>query len=262
MTGHDRRASDRERQLHVEVVGFEGPLDVLLDLAQRQKIDLRVISIEALTSQCLRSIADARHIRLELAAAYLILAAGLAYLKSRLLLPEPTRPEGQSARELARASAHRLRRLERLRSAARDLAALPQLGRDVFARGRPSALKRMPPPSDQASLHDLLAAYGRRRRVASQPMVVPKRVVWSPAEARAVLERGLGKPDAWASLDTYLAQVPHLAQVQSDASTRRTFTASAFSAALELARAGRTVLLQERSFAPVMVRAASETLAP
>src|ERR687889_1533676 len=127
--------ADGEAALHVDVDGFEGPLDLLLELARRQKVDLHRISILALAEQYLAFIEEARRFRLELAADYLVMAAWLAYLKSRLLLPEPPKGEEPTANDLATALALRLRRLEAIRAAARRLADRDRLGRDVFARG-------------------------------------------------------------------------------------------------------------------------------
>src|SRR5829696_7911118 len=148
--------------LHVDVDGFEGPLDLLLELARRQKVDLHRISILALAEQYLAFIEVARSLRLELAADYLVMAAWLAYLKSRLLLPEPPEGEEPSAADLAGAFALRLQRLEATRAVAQRLADRDRLGRDVFARGEAEA------PSDrvvmrwEASLYDLLSAYARQ----------------------------------------------------------------------------------------------------
>src|SRR5436189_4525195 len=133
------RASD-EPALVVDVEGFEGPLDLLLTLARQQKVDLAKISILALADQYLAFIEEARKLRLELAADYLVMAAWLAYLKSRLLLPEPPEPDGLSAEEMAIALAQRLRRLEAIRTVAEQLLNRPQLGREVFSRGRPEPI--------------------------------------------------------------------------------------------------------------------------
>src|ERR671920_1020056 len=134
------RAAD-EPTLHVDVDGFQGPLDLLLELARRQKVDLHRISILALAEQYLVFIEEARRMRLELAADYLVMAAWLAYLKSRLLLPEPPKGEEPSASELATALALRLRRLEAIREAAQRLSERHQLGRDVFGRGWPEPIE-------------------------------------------------------------------------------------------------------------------------
>ena len=157
------RGSD-EPELVVDVGGFEGPLDLLLDLARRQKVDLLRISVLALAEQYLAFIETARSMRLELAADYLVMAAWLAYLKSRLLLPEPPRPEGPSAEDLAAALATRLRRLEAIRRAAEHLAARDQLGREVFARGEAEPAPASARPRYDGSLFDLLSAYSAQRQ--------------------------------------------------------------------------------------------------
>src|SRR5512133_578200 len=136
-TGRPAELSDSEPSLVVDVEGYEGPLDLLLALARQQKVDLAKISILALADQYLVFIEAARKLRLELAADYLVMAAWLAYLKSRLLLPDANAPEGQSAEDMAIALALRLKRLEAIRSVAEQMFARQQLGRDVFRRGQP-----------------------------------------------------------------------------------------------------------------------------
>src|SRR5690349_21618803 len=159
----DRAAG--EPALHVDVDGFEGPLDLLLELARRQKVDLHRISILALAEQYLAFIEEARRLRLELAADYLVMAAWLAYLKSRLLLPEPPKGEEPSAEDLATALALRLRRLEAIREAAKKLGERDWLGRDVFARGAPEPVMIRRDARYEASLYDLLKAYARQRQI-------------------------------------------------------------------------------------------------
>lgn len=244
----ERAAADPE--LVVDVAGFEGPLDLLLDLARRQKVDLHEISILALAEQYLGFVEAARSLRLELAADYLVMAAWLAYLKSRLLLPEPPKPEGPSAADLATALATRLRRLEAVREAARLLAERPRLGRDVFARARPSPGTGTGAAVYTASLHDLLSAYarGRQRSIAPDALTVATRRVWSLAEARAALERLLGREGDWLELDRYL--VRYLAEPE----MRPTVLASTLSALLEMVREGRAVLRQDGAFAPLQVQ--------
>src|SRR5205823_7283575 len=156
-----------EPALVVDVEGFEGPLDLLLALARQQKVDLAKISVLALADQYLAFIEAARKFRLELAADYLVMAAWLAYLKSRLLLPETAPTDGPSAEQLATALANRLRRLEAIREAAKSLMTRPQLGRDIFARGAPERIAEIKHPRFTATLYDLLTAYSsqRQRRV-------------------------------------------------------------------------------------------------
>src|SRR5215475_5387410 len=155
------RSAD-EPALMVDVEGFEGPLDLLLVLARQQKVDLAKISILALADQYLTFIEEARKLRLELAADYLVMAAWLAYLKSRLLLPETHTAEGQSAEDMATALALRLRRLEAIRDVAQRLFGRPQLERDVFCRGEPEPIAHIRRPQWTAALYDLLSAYAQQ----------------------------------------------------------------------------------------------------
>src|SRR5947208_16403018 len=158
-TGRPPEIADGEQALVVDVEGYEGPLDLLLTLARQQKVDLAKISILALADQYLAFIEEARRLRLELAADYLVMAAWLAYLKSRLLLPDVNAPEGQSAEDMANALALRLKRLEAIRTAAEQMFARAQLGRDVFARGQPEPIAHIKRPEWTATLYDLLSAY-------------------------------------------------------------------------------------------------------
>src|SRR5205085_661061 len=175
------RASD-EPALVVDVEGFEGPLDLLLALARQQKVDLAKISILALADQYLAFIEEARKFRLELAADYLVMAAWLAYLKSRLLLPDTHAPEGQSAEDMANALALRLKRLEAIRDVAGKLFERAQLDRDVFARGDGEPIAHIKHPEWSATLYDLLTAYSQQRQKNALGHVrVAKRSVWSLA---------------------------------------------------------------------------------
>jgi len=242
------RASD-EPSLMVDVEGFEGPLDLLLTLARQQKVDLAKISILALADQYLAFIEEARKMRLELAADYLVMAAWLAYLKSRLLLPEPQPAEGISAEEMANALALRLRRLEAIRKFAEQLMGRPQLGRDVFQRGQPEPIAEIKHPQWSATLYDLLSAYAARRQIKSRSVVrVPKRTVWSLAEAREALERLIGQSMDWSPLDQYL--IAYLA----DPLVAATVLASSFAAALELIREGELEAHQQAAFSPLYLR--------
>jgi segregation and condensation protein A len=242
------RGSD-EPALVVDVEGFEGPLDLLLTLARQQKVDLAKISILALADQYLAFIEAARKMRLELAADYLVMAAWLAYLKSRLLLPEAHPAEGISAEDMANALAQRLRRLEAIRQVAEQLLGRPQLGRDVFQRGQPEPIEEIKRPEWTATLYDLLSAYATRRQTQARSFVrVPKRTVWSLAEAREALERLIGQSMDWSPLDQYL--VAYLVEP----SMRATVLASSFAAALELIREGRMEAHQQGSFTPLYLR--------
>src|SRR6476661_5324841 len=201
-TGRPAEIADGEPALVVDVEGYEGPLDLLLMLARQQKVDLAKISILALADQYLTFIEAARKIRLELAADYLVMAAWLAYLKSRLLLPEPPTPDGPSAEEMATALANRLRRLEAIREAANRLMNRPQFHRDIFPRGNFVFSSRRRHTRFTATLFDLLTAYAaqRQQRVLAN-VHLAKRTVWSLSEARASLERLIGMADDWSRLD-------------------------------------------------------------
>jgi segregation and condensation protein A len=241
--------SGDEPSLMVDVEGFEGPLDLLLTLARQQKVDLAKISILALADQYLAFIEEARKMRLELAADYLVMAAWLAYLKSRLLLPEQHPAEGLSAEEMANALALRLRRLEAIRKFAEQLMSRPQLGRDVFHRGQPEPIAEIRHPQWSATLYDLLSAYASRRQIQSRSVVrVPKRTVWSLAEAREALERLIGQSMDWSPLDQYL--VAYL----TDPAIAATVLASSFAAALEMIREGRLEAHQQGAFSPLYLR--------
>jgi segregation and condensation protein A len=242
------RASD-EPALIVDVEGFEGPLDLLLILARQQKVDLARISISALAEQYLGFIEAARKLRLELAADYLVMAAWLAYLKSRLLLPEAAGELGPSAEDMATALALRLRRLEAIRIAAEQLVGRPQLDRDVFGRGAPEPIIDIKRPEWTATLYDLLSAYAAQRQKHALARVrFAPRTVWSLAEARAALERLLGVSPDWSSLDSYLTT--YLVEP----SMRPTVMASSFAAILEMVREGRLELHQHEPFAPIFLR--------
>jgi segregation and condensation protein A len=252
------RGSD-EPTLIVDVEGFEGPLDVLLTLARAQKVDLAKISILALANQYLSFIEQSRAMRLELAADYLVMAAWLAYLKSRLLLPEPVAPQGISAADMATALALRLKRLDAIRGAGTLLFERPLLGRDVFGRGDPEPIAEIRRPEWSATLYDLISAYATERQRQSQRRVrLAKRTVWSLAEARAILERLIGATSDWSSLDAYL--IAYLVEP----AMRGTVLASSLAAMLEMAREGAVEIHQAAAFEPIYVRrrVAAETAAP
>ncbi|HWL05994.1 MAG TPA: ScpA family protein [Xanthobacteraceae bacterium] len=249
-------ASD-EPALVVDVEGFEGPLDLLLTLARRQKVDLARISILALADQYLTFIEAARKLRLELAADYLVMAAWLAYLKSRMLLPDLNTPEEQSADDMANALALRLKRLETFRDLAQKLFDRPQLERDVFARGQPEPIAHIKTPEWSATLYDLLSAYAARRQNQALARVqFRKREVWSLAEARQTLQKLVGQSEDWSRIDEYL--VAYLAEPAQVA----TAMASTFAATLELVREGAIDLHQDGAFAPLYVRKHRVAAAP
>ncbi len=246
------RAVDRgsdEPTLIVDVGGFEGPLDLLLALARQQKVDLAKISILALADQYLSFIEHARRMRLELAADYLVMAAWLAYLKSRMLLPEPTAPEGLSAADMATALALRLKRLDVIREAGTRLFERALLGRDVFGRGDPEPIAEIKRPEWSATLYDLLSAYAiERQRHALRRVRFVKRSVWTLVEARTCLERMVGTTGDWSRLDEFL-----IAYVVEPA-MRATVFASSLAAALELVREGLVEVHQAAAFAPIYLR--------
>lgn len=241
--------SENEPAMIVDVEGFEGPLDLLLVLARQQKVDLAKISILALADQYLGFVEAARKLRLELAADYLVMAAWLAYLKSRLLLPEAPADEGPSAEEMALALANRLRRLEAIRDAATKLMERPQLGRDVFTRGAPEPIAEVKQPEWTATLYDLLSAYAvQRQRTALSRVRFKQRTVWSLAEARATLERMIGVATDWSRIDQYL-----ISFVVEPAQATTVF-ASSFASALEMVREGVAEIHQKKSFSPIYMR--------
>jgi len=238
-----------EPALIVDVEGFEGPLDLLLTLARHQKVDLAKISILALADQYLAFIEEARKLRLELAADYLVMAAWLAYLKSRLLIPEASTGEGLSAADMASALALRLKRLEAIREVAGRLFDRPQLDRDVFARGDPEPIEEIKRPEWSATLYDLLSIYAsQRQRNALARVRLHKRTVWSLADARDALERLIGATADWTELDHFL-----IAYVV-DPAHRATAFASSLAATLEMVREGLLDVHQHAAFAPIFVR--------
>ena len=235
--------------LVVDLGAYEGPLDVLLALAREQKVDLSRISILTLAEQYLEFVARVRHSHLELAADYLVMAAWLAYLKSRLLLPEPPAEDQPSGEEMAAALAFQLERLDAMRKAGEALARRAQLGRDVFARGAPETLAPRSRTVWQAELYDLLSAYAavRGRRAAVNLRIEPSDL-YSVDEALGRLERMLGGLPRWSSLLALLP--PGLSGL-----LRRSAVSSHLVAALELARQGRLELHQEGgAFGPLYVR--------
>ena len=244
-----RDAADGDT-LVVDVEGFEGPLDLLLALGRTQKVDLAKISVLALAQQYLDFIAEARRLRLEIAADYLVMAAWLAFLKSKLLLPSEASEDGEpTGEELAALLAFRLKRLDAMRDAAAQLMTRKRLGRDVFPRGLPQPTKLTRKTLWDANVYDLLKAYAEQRaRTATQSFHIKQRTVWSIKDARSELERMLGMSLDWAPLDQLFAEFlvePEL---------RRTALASGFSATLEMAREGALEIRQSKEFAPLLVR--------
>jgi segregation and condensation protein A len=236
-------------ELNLSLDGWEGPLDLLLELARSQKVDLAQISILALVEQYLAYLAEARALKLEIAADYLVMAAWLAYLKSCLLLPKD--PEAEpSPEELAFRLQMRLRRLDAMREAGARLLGRDRIGRDVFVRGAPEGLRLVRKSAWQVSAFDLFAAYGAIKARTQPPMhVVHPRAVMTLEEAIDRVSHMLGFALDWVSLEWFLPQTD-------DPQFRRSSIASSFLAALELARRGRLDLAQEEAFAPIMIKAA------
>lgn len=244
----DRALSDKS--LMVDLDGFEGPLDLLLHLARTQKVDLAKISVLALAEQYLAFVEDARKLRLELAADYLVMAAWLAFLKSKLLIPQKSDEEEQSGEEMAQALAFRLKRLEAMREAATRLINRNRLGRDIFARGMPEPIVIEKTSDYEASLYDLLTAYASQRQRNSLSLVtIAKRKVWSLSDARGILSRIVGQIDDWTALDQFLIKYLH-----EDEDERRTALASSFAASLEMVREGKLDIRQDGLFAPIFLR--------
>ncbi|MFN3503530.1 MAG: segregation and condensation protein A [Allorhizobium sp.] len=246
-TAEERAASDPA--LLIDVAGFEGPLDLLLFLARNQKVDLARISVLALAEQYLLFIESARRIRIELAADYLVMAAWLAYLKSRLLIPQQPKDDGPSGEEMAQTLAFRLKRLEAMREAANRLINRNRLGRDVHPRGAPEHVPSRAVSAYEASLYDLLTAYASlRQRQAITQVTIEKRRVWSLSDARGILTRMIGEISDWTALDHFLLR--YLPSPEE----RVTAIASAFAASLELVREGRLELRQDGAFQPIYMR--------
>jgi len=237
--------------LIVDVEGFEGPLDLLLAMARTQKVDLARISVLALAEQYLEFVERARVLRLELAADSLVMAAWLAFLKSRLLLPpEAEDDDAPTGEELAQRLAFRLARLEAMRNAAAQLMARNRLGHDVFARGMPEPVRHSRDTRYTARLFDLLKAYADQRiRKLPRQHVVQKRTVWSIKEARQRLERLIGQSvGSWFQLDGFFRRLGI------SPTNKRTVVASSLGAALEMAREGLVEIRQDKAFGPIHVR--------
>ena len=236
-----------EEQLHLDLDGWEGPLDLLLDLARRQKVDLRQISILALVDQYLAYIGQAEALKLEVAADYLVMAAWLAYLKSALLLPKAEQ-EDPSPEELALRLQLRLARLGAMREAAARLLARDRIGRDVFVRGRPEGLRLNRRSVWQCDWYALVSAYGQvKARTAPVVHMVRTRPVMTLDSALDRVSAMLGVRIDWTELREFLP--PH-----AEPRLRRSALASSFVAALELARRGQAELRQDTAFGPLHLR--------
>ena len=237
--------------LLVDVDGFEGPLDLLLVLARTQKVDLRKISILELAEQYLAFVEEAKKLRLELAADYLVMAAWLAFLKSRLLLPPDPQEEGPSGEDLAAHLAFQLERLEAMRGAAAKLMGRDQKGREFFARGQSVDVTQKRVTEWGASLSDLLKAYARvKTKEDFQPLHLNKRdKVMTLEEALEGMRSMIGASLDWSTLSSFLPE-----GWQVDPKRRRSAIASSFLASLELAKRGEIELKQEGAFKPVLIR--------
>ncbi|HEY0111769.1 MAG TPA: ScpA family protein [Allosphingosinicella sp.] len=240
------RDADR---LTLDLDGWEGPLDLLLTLARSQKVDLAKISILSLVEQYLAFIADAKKLKLEIAADYLVMAAWLAYLKSCLLLPKDPEQD-PSPEELAMRLQLRLQRLSAMREAGARLLARDRIGRDVFLKGSPEGLRVVRKSLWQADLYDLISAYGSvRARTEPAIHVVGRRPVMTLEEALLRVERMIGVKVEWRRIEDFLPETQ-------DGEFRKSALASSFVAALELARKGRVELDQQGAFSPLYIRAA------
>jgi len=236
--------------LIVDVTGFEGPLDLLLTLSRTQKVDLRKISILQLAEQYLLFVEKARDLRIELAADYLVMAAWLAFLKSRLLLPPDPTEDGPSGEELAAHLAFQLERLQAMRDAAARLMARDQLGRDFFARGLPEEMTARRRITYTATLLDLMQAYARiRTKDEFRPFVMDRDAIMSMEQALERMRGLIGYAGDWSDLTSWLPEGWEL-----DPARRRSATAATFAASLQLVKEGQLELRQGEIFAPIQIR--------
>lgn len=236
--------------LIVDVDGFEGPLDLLLTLGRTQKVDLRKVSILQLAQQYLTFVEKAKELRIELAADYLVMAAWLAFLKSRLLLPPDPTEEGPSGEELAAHLAFQLERLQAMRDAAARLMARDQKGRDFFVRGIPETVQRVKNVTYSATLLDLMQGYSRiRTRDEFRPFVMDRESIFTMEQALDRMRGLIGFSGVWTDLSTYLPE-----GWSSDPARKRSATAATFAASLELAKEGAVEIRQSDTFAPIELR--------
>jgi segregation and condensation protein A len=237
--------------LIIDVEGFEGPLDMLLSLSRTQKVDLMRISVLQLAEQYLVFVERARALRLELAADYLVMAAWLAYLKSRLLLPPDPSDDGPSAADLAAHLAFQLERLGAMRDAAAQMMARDQKGRDFFARGAPETVTRLAHRRFDANLLDLMRAYARiKTRDEFRPYAFDRIDVFTMEQALERLRSLIGFGGDWADLTSFLPQGWDASPMR-----RRAALAAHFAASLEMAKQGQVTLRQSELFAPIQIRA-------
>lgn len=252
---------DNPEALLLDIDGYEGPIDVLLVMARDQKVDLSKISILQLARQYLQFIDKAQELRLDLAAEYLVMASWLAYLKSRLLLPREDDEEEPSGEEMAEALQFQLRRLEAMQQAAEDLFSMPQLGQDMFARGMPEGLRTKTDTIYDASLLDLLKAYGDiKRRGEFQNYELPTFTLMSMDAAHDRMTTMLGKlprKGPWSVWTTLSSFMPEKIK---DKLYGRSSMASMFTVGLEMAKQGRVEIKQDGAFRPIYLRASMEKL--
>ena len=249
---NDTTVSDRlaAEALIVDVDGFEGPLDLLLTLSRTQKVDLRKISVLQLARQYLAFVEQAKALRIELAADYLVMAAWLAFLKSRLLLPPEPGEDGPSGEELAAHLAFQLERLQAIRDASKKLWARDRLGRDFFARGQGEDVTRIRKVTYSATLLDLMQAYARiRTRDEFRPFVMDRDSVFTMEEALERMRGLIGFTGSWTDMLSYLPDGWH-----SDPVKRRSATAATFAASLQLVKEGQLEIRQNETFAPIQLR--------
>jgi len=246
----EQRPVRQPDELNLTLDGWEGPLDLLLNLARAQKVDLAQISILQLVEQYLTYLAEARALKLEIAADYLVMAAWLAYLKSCLLLPKDPEQD-PSPEEIALRLQLRLQRLDAMREAGARLLGRDRIGRDVFLRGAPEGLRLVRKSAWQVRDFDLFAAYGVvRARTQPAMHVVHARSVMTLEEAIERVGKMIGMALDWTALETFLPQ-------SQDPRFRRSCLASSFLAALELAKRGRLHIAQDEPFAPIKLKVAA-----
>ena len=242
-------AAPEHLSLFVNLDGFEGPIDLLLALAREQKVDLSKIAILPLAEQYLEFVESARKLDMEVAADYLVIAAWLAYLKSRLLLPDPEPEQAEEVIDMTDALKYQLVRLESMQQAAKRLISLPRLGQQRFARGAGERFESISDPVWTASLYDLLACYGAiQSDVENRTLTITATRLYSVQEATARLQRLVGAIPEWTVLESFL---PDNLKTPLD---RRSATASHFVASLELAKEGMLRLRQDSRFAPIFLR--------
>ena len=249
----DTRTNPHQLSFFLVLDGYEGPIDLLLELAREQKIDLAEIAILPLAEQYLAYITRAEELDIDIAADYLVMAAWLAYLKSRLLLPEPEPDEALETLDMAEALKQQLLRLEAMRKASQDLMALPRLGRARFRSGRnwhPQTQTRI---AHQANLYDLLEAYGQiAGRQDAETLTITASHLYSIEEAVARLSVLVKDSKGWNNLLSFLP--PNL----KNALDCRSALAAHFSASLEMVRDGQAQLRQDRQFGDIYLTASEQ----